>query len=142
MMQDFNTKNFEEIGELIGDQEIDRWQNRAREYVNDPVKTEGLLSKAISKAQKSKNNQVIGNIWDKIQLLFSLVKDYLNGTYRSISQTALLAIIIGLIYFVSPIDVIPDWIAGLGLVDDAAVLGLLINQLDKELIRYQEWKKL
>ncbi|NLI91560.1 MAG: DUF1232 domain-containing protein [Peptococcaceae bacterium] len=135
-----NEQEFSDVGELIGDQEIERWKDRAKEYVDDPVKTETLLSKALRKAEKSKNNEVFGNIWDKVQLLFSLVRDWSNGTYRSISKTALLAIIGGLIYFVSPVDVIPDFIVGLGLVDDAAVLGLIINQLDKELTRYKQWK--
>jgi uncharacterized membrane protein YkvA (DUF1232 family) len=56
-----------------------------------------------------------------------LVRDWSSGGYRQISKSALLAITVVLIYFVSPIDVVPDWIIGLGLIDDAAVLGLIIK---------------
>lgn len=133
-------KEFDGIEGIIGDQEIAIWKDKAKEYVDDRAKTENLLSRALTKAENSKNNQVINNIWDKIHLLFALVRDWSNGNYRRISKSSIIAVIAGLIYFVSPIDVIPDFLVGLGLVDDVAVLGLIINQLDKELAKYKEWK--
>lgn len=136
-------REFEGIEGLTGDQKIHikRFQNQAKEYINNPRKTESLVSKAIKKAEISKNNEAIKNLWDRIHLLFELLRDWAKGNYRSISKSALLAIVAGLIYFVSPIDAVPDFIVGLGLVDDALVLGLIINQLDKELDSYQQWKK-
>ena len=127
--------------EIIDDQELNLWKKKAEQYIDDPAKTENLLAKVLHKTESSKKNEVISNILDKIYLLFNLVKDWTNGNYRNISKTAMIAVIAGLIYFVAPIDVIPDIVVGLGLVDDAAVLGLIINQIDKELVRYQEWRK-
>jgi len=45
-----------------------------------------------------------------------------------------------LIYFVSPIDIIPDFLLG-GLVDDALVLGLIIKQVTSDLDKYREWEE-
>jgi len=133
-------KEFAGLEGIIGDQEISRWQDKAIEYVDNPSKSDNLLNKALRKAEDNKKHEVLNNIWDRMQLLFSLVKDWSNGSYKNISKSAILAIIGGIIYFVSPLDVVPDWLLGLGLVDDAAVLGLIINQLDKELTRYKQWK--
>lgn len=140
MAENFD-KEFAGLEGIIGDQEISRWQERAVEYVDNPSKNENLLTKAFRKAEDNKKHEFINKIWDRIHLLFSLVKDWSNGSYKNISKSAVLAIVGGILYFVSPVDVIPDWLLGLGLVDDAAVLGLLINQMDKELTRYKEWKK-
>jgi uncharacterized membrane protein YkvA (DUF1232 family) len=41
---------------------------------------------------------------------------------------------------ISPIDIIPDYIIGLGLIDDIAILGLSLYFLEKDLIKYKEWK--
>lgn len=138
--EDHKYLEFDGMGAMIGDQEILPWKEKAEIYADNPAKTESLLSKALHKAESSKQNQVLQNIWDKVHLLFSLVRDWSDGNYRRISKTAMITILAGLIYFVSPLDIVPDWIIGLGLVDDAAVLGLIINQLDKELVRYREWK--
>jgi len=139
-----NPKEIEEVVEveIIEEQELNNWKKKAEQYIDNPAKTDNLLAKVLRKADSSKQNEVISNILDKIYLLFNLVKDWTNGNYRNISKTAIIAVIAGLIYFVTPIDVVPDIIAGLGLVDDAAVLGLIINQIDKELVRYQEWRKI
>ena len=45
-----------------------------------------------------------------------------------------------LIYIISPIDLIPDYLIGLGQIDDAAILGLSLFFLEKELRKYEEWK--
>jgi uncharacterized membrane protein YkvA (DUF1232 family) len=45
-----------------------------------------------------------------------------------------------LAYIISPIDLIPDYILGLGQIDDAAILGLSLYFLEKDLLKYKEWK--
>ncbi|KUO58599.1 MAG: methyltransferase type 11 [Gracilibacter sp. BRH_c7a] len=138
MSESFKSKEFAKP--MIGDQEIGRWKKKAKQYIDNPSKVKDLLTKAISKAENNKQLAIFSNLWDKIHLLFSLIKDWLNGGYKDISKSAMLLIIAGLIYFVSPIDIIPDWIIGLGFADDIAFLAMIINQLDKELIKYKLWK--
>ena len=137
-----DNKNREFIyhGIITGDEQIGPWRKEAEEYVENPTKTEGLLSRALRKAEINKKNEAFQTIWTQIQLLFSLVRDWANGSYKNISKSTIAIIIAGLLYFVSPLDIIPDWVVGLGLVDDITVLGLIINQLNKELHRYKLWK--
>ena len=47
---------------------------------------------------------------------------------------------VALVYIVSPLDLIPDYIIGLGQIDDAAILGLALYFLEKDLMKYKEWK--
>ncbi|MDP4163640.1 MAG: DUF1232 domain-containing protein, partial [Bacillota bacterium] len=51
------------------------------------------------------------------------------------------AVIGSVIYFVSPIDLVPDFIAGLGFLDDAAVIGFTLKKISGDLERYKEWKE-
>jgi len=48
----------------------------------------------------------------------------------------------GLLYFIIPMDLIPDIIPFIGLLDDVAVLTTIINSLQGELIEYRTWKKI
>ena len=63
-----------------------------------------------------------------------------RGEYRSISKPALVAAGAGLLYFLSPMDAIPDWIPGLGFVDDLAVLGWVMRKWSGELQAFQAWR--
>jgi len=76
-----------------------------------------------------------------IKLLFSVVKDYAQGNYKEIPWTSIAAIIGSLLYIFSPIDLIPDFIPVVGLLDDAAVLGLCLNSIGKDLKKYEMWKQ-
>lgn len=138
MPESFKPKDFAKP--ITGDQEVERWKKKAKQYIDNPNKLKNLLSNAISKAESNKHLAIFNSLWDRIHLLFSLVKDWASGGYKDISRSAILLIIAGLIYFVSPIDLIPDWIVGLGFADDIAFLAVIINQLDKELIKYKLWK--
>jgi len=76
-----------------------------------------------------------------IKLLFSVVKDYAQGNYKEIPWTSIAAIIGALLYIFSPIDLIPDFIPVVGLMDDAAVLGLCLSSIGNDLKKYEKWKQ-
>jgi uncharacterized membrane protein YkvA (DUF1232 family) len=43
-------------------------------------------------------------------------------------------------YILSPLDLIPDYLLGLGQVDDLAVLGLGLFLLESDLSKYNRWR--
>eukprot|EP00981_Chlorochromonas_danica_P013168 scaffold5931_cov173-Ochromonas_danica.AAC.6 len=49
-------------------------------------------------------------------------------------------IITSLIYFISPVDLIPDIIPLVGLLDDIGVIGLTIRQIKVELVSFRAWR--
>lgn len=73
-------------------------------------------------------------------LLVSLVKDYYQGNYRDIPYKTISAAVVGLLYVINPIDIIPDFIPFIGQVDDALVLGFCLKLIEKDLLKYKKWK--
>ena len=68
------------------------------------------------------------------------IKDYWKGKYRDVSAKSIIIFFIALAYIISPLDLIPDYIIGLGQIDDAVILGLSLYFLEKDLRKYKEWK--
>jgi uncharacterized membrane protein YkvA (DUF1232 family) len=81
-------------------------------------------------------SRLIGNF----KLLYSLIKDYWKGKYRKVSPWSILVFIAGIVYVVSPIDIIPDFLPLVGQIDDAVILVLCMYFLEKDLQKYREWK--
>ncbi len=115
-----------------------KFLSKAKAYLNNPEDTEVLLKKAVGKATKQK--EVLSEVWEKLQLLLEALRAWLKGEYREIPTGSIVIIIATILYFVSPIDLIPDLIAGLGFFDDAAVIGFAIKQIYTDLEKFRAWK--
>ncbi|BBU43829.1 MULTISPECIES: YkvA family protein [Pseudomonas] len=83
----------------------------------------------------------LGQLREDVKLLQSLCLAWWRGEYRAISPKALVTIVAGLLYFVSPIDAIPDWLLGVGFLDDIAVLGWVLKTVADELARFKAWRE-
>jgi uncharacterized membrane protein YkvA (DUF1232 family) len=83
---------------------------------------------------------LLARLLQNLKLLLPLIKDYWKGTYRDVSIKSIVIFVLGLAYIISPIDLIPDYILGLGQIDDVAILGLSLYFLEKDLLKYKEWK--
>ncbi len=100
-----------------------------------------LLRTALLKTKKMGLGGTYDVIREKITILGSLIKAYASGEYRQIELPNLLKVIAGLIYFISPIDLIPDFLPYLGLTDDVALLMFILNGIEGELAKFDQWKK-
>ena len=98
----------------------------------------GLLF-AVARKGNSEGSR-LGKLKDDLRLLQSLCLAYWRGEYRDISPKAILSIVAGLMYFLSPLDAIPDWIPGLGMFDDIAVLAWVMKHLTDELDAFRAWR--
>ena len=79
-------------------------------------------------------------LFQDLKLLIPLIKDYWKGTYRDVSVKSIVIFVVALAYIISPIDLIPDYIIGLGQIDDAVILGFSLYFLEKDLRKYKEWR--
>ncbi|MFZ5956468.1 YkvA family protein [Pseudomonas sp. QL9] len=75
-----------------------------------------------------------------LKLLQELALATVRGQYRELNPKALLAVVAALLYFLSPVDVIPDWIPGFGLLDDLAVLAWVVRHWQSELDAFKAWR--
>ena len=109
---------------------------KAEAILNDDAKIEAFLQKAEAKlAQMPK----IGGALADIPVLISLLRRYVKKEYRDISMLSLVAVVSALLYWLSPIDVIPDSLFGIGWVDDVAVMGLCLKWIHEDMEKYREW---
>lgn len=115
-------------------------KSRAKQFVDDPEKLSGLLDEAISKSGQKKLGRV-REIIGEVQVLMRLVRAYAQGNYREISRSDLVLVVAALIYFVSPLDLIPDALGPLGLSDDAVVLSFVISFVKTELDDFRQWEE-
>ena len=72
--------------------------------------------------------------------LLSLIKAWARGDYTGASKTTLLLSVGAVIYFVNPMDAIPDILPATGLLDDATVIGIVITSVKKDIESFKQWQ--
>lgn len=134
-----------QIGEELKDKIMTKFrffQEEAKKTLQNVDLTQDKLNAIFVKAEKLNiNTGPINKAYQDILLLVQVVKAYISKEYREIPTGSIVAIFAALIYFLSPIDILFDYIPGVGYVDDMFVLGLVLKQVDSDLHRFKLWKE-
>ena len=117
---------------------------RAGKYAGGGLAILELLREALTKAKNvaGNENKGVGQVLlDKVTTLSRMVKAYFTGEYRIIPWGSIVKIIAVLIYFISPIDVIPDILPFIGLTDDLALTMWLFSSLKEDFENFEAWEQ-
>lgn len=117
---------------------------KAGKYVGGGLTILELLREAMTKANTVAGTENKGTgqlILEKITTLSRMVKAYFSGEYRIVPWGSIVKIITVLIYFVSPIDVIPDFLPIIGLTDDLALTLWLFTSLKEDFQNFEAWER-
>jgi len=110
-------------------------------------RTGGKTEKEIEDDYRESTEYVEENLWSKVERIgkkISFAKDimalysYMKDPYVSWHRKAI--VVMGLVYFISPIDAIPDIAPFIGYLDDLGVVAAVIKFLGSELIPYYDSK--
>ena len=82
-----------------------------------------------------------GKFVEEIILAIALVKDYATGNYRKLPYWAIGAIVFMLLYVANPMDLIPDFLIGVGQIDDLIVVTICLLMVRQEIHEYKHWRE-
>ena len=116
-----------------------RATSEAEAYAGDPKRLRKLLEDAVGKLNVIPRGP-FGEAWPYLLAMLRVARDFQTGHYRDMPRPKLLIVIAAIIYFVSPFDVIPDYLPVLGHIDDAFVIGLALKSVRAELDTFMAWE--
>ncbi|OYU67074.1 MAG: hypothetical protein CFE22_06250 [Cytophagaceae bacterium BCCC1] len=98
-----------------------------------------LLKGVLNKIQAEGKSTVLQSITSKVMVLGKLLKFYATGEYRAIDLKNVVIIITAFVYFLSPLDLVPDFIPMLGFADDIALMTFVFNSVSEEIEKFETW---
>ena len=111
-------------------------------YANEVYKDKNRFNRVVQQSiEKTDKIELFKKISRELKLMFGLLTDYMRGNYRDVKKADIIMIIAGLLYRLNPADIIPDYILFFGFIDDLSVLKFIVKKLDKQLGKYDEWRR-
>ena len=134
---------------------LGKMKARAQKIVQDHGELKKLLDKTHKKLKEAQeNDSLMQKMNDYLKMVTRMIANYLNGSYNHTPWQTILMLVAGLLYFITPLDAIPDfipmprasskgvlWTFGVaGLLDDATVLLWLGRCFRDDIAQYKKWE--
>ena len=132
------TKVLNQAYQMLKDPETRKNYDRMLRYTRGKDFNAYINDEAI-KDKIDKAYPALKSVLKNVRVLYSLFKDTVDGKYK-LPPASLAMIGGGLLYFILPTDLIPDFIPVIGYLDDLAVLTTIMNTLNKEIKEYRVWQ--
>ncbi|MCC3160295.1 DUF1232 domain-containing protein [Hymenobacter sp. 15J16-1T3B] len=115
--------------------------SRAGKLLGKPFKAVLVLNEVADKlaSEESKDNK-FKQLFDAALTVVRLVRAYVNGSYREVQTSTIVSGLGVLLYVLSPIDLVPDFIPVLGFLDDLSLVSWFIGKFQDEIRRFREWE--
>lgn len=114
-------------------------RRRAGRILRSATATRWLVQAVFNRSDRLKER--LGETFGDLILLASLLRHWVTGRYKNVPWGSLLTIAAALVYFLMPLDAIPDVVVALGLMDDVAVISRALKLTRGDLERYQQWRE-
>jgi uncharacterized membrane protein YkvA (DUF1232 family) len=109
-------------------------------YAKSNAKISDLLNKVSSKTQNLHQSENNASFMENLGTLRRMVRAYKQGDYREVPWRSVTMVIAALLYFVSPLDFIPDILPILGLTDDIALIIWVSNSIKSDIENFRKWE--
>ncbi|QHJ06198.1 YkvA family protein [Hymenobacter busanensis] len=115
--------------------------NRASKLLGKPFKVVIMLNEVADKlaSEKSGKNK-FAQLIDIMLTVVRLVRGYISGSYRQVETGTIVSGIAVLLYTLSPIDLVPDFIPVVGFLDDLSLMSWFIGKFQDEITRFRDWE--
>lgn len=128
------------IGRKQVEEAVNSGQGDARTILKDEEKTQKLIDATLKLCEKLSRLPLIGEVFRDLPLVCMMLSDYIHGNYREVPLATVITLTAVLVYFFSPINLIPNFIPVAGWLDDALAFKLALEAAKNDLEAYAEWK--
>ena len=121
---------------------IKEYISKAKKIINDDEKLKKLIEDVLKKHKEiSSDKKTSAKLNDSLRLFIRIINAYTSKEYTYVPWKTICLIVAGLIYFIYPVDLIPDFIPVSGLIDDVALIAWIYESIQDDIEKFLEWEK-
>lgn len=123
-----------------------KYFRKAKERASAVVKDKGKLNQVLS-TTKDKLDEIhledtkVYKLGERIKVIVRMLRAYATGQYQELPWKTMVMLVAGVIYFLMPLDLLPDFIPVTGFIDDFTVIMLISGAFQQDIQDYLEWEE-
>ncbi|MFT4833568.1 MAG: uncharacterized membrane protein YkvA (DUF1232 family) [Marinoscillum sp.] len=126
----------------MASKKMDSIVRKTKESISKSERAQTLLSEVKTKLERIKDSSEERSTFIyQILVVVRMLKAHFNHEYKAFSTTTIFTLVFGLVYFITPIDLIPDFIPVLGFTDDISLLFMIFKNLALDISNFIDWEK-
>lgn len=110
---------------------------KVRRIIENPQNVLNELGSASTLLLKDKVAKGLKDSFEDFKILLKMIKAWAKGEYKEVPWKTLWLGILAVVYFVSVVDFIPDFILGVGFVDDFALITWVLASIKDDLEKFK-----
>ena len=118
---------------------FDSFTKKAESLIQSPTRVQKLTGQAVRKLA-GRGADGLQEAKSQLQTAIAMINAWRGGEYQGVSTKTMVILVAAVLYFVVPMDVIPDFFWGWGFIDDMAVMGYVFSQLTDEVEAFKTWQ--
>lgn len=123
---------------------LDRAKSIFGKQVEAIIRQEHKVMEVVSgvgkKLSKIGDNPTVRKITEPISVFSRMLKAHFSGAHRLAGST-LGMILLALVYFLSPFDIVPDFLGVFGFADDLSVVLAVYAKVKDEIQQFLDWER-
>ncbi|MBN7812501.1 DUF1232 domain-containing protein [Algoriphagus sp. H41] len=108
--------------------------------VRQEQKVVELIQGVGQKLTKLAQNPKVRKLTEPVQIFIRMIKAHFRGQHK-VSMGTLGLIVLAMVYFLSPIDIIPDFLGFFGFADDLSIVLAVYAKVKDEVDGFLEWER-
>lgn len=108
--------------------------------IKQKEKVAELIAGVGNKILRFGNNTRVKQLIEPISVFIRMIKAHFNGSHK-LTNSTLGLVLLALVYFVSPIDIIPDFLGFFGFADDLSVVLAVYAKVKDEINQFLDWER-
>jgi uncharacterized membrane protein YkvA (DUF1232 family) len=113
---------------------------KAHQIAGEDGKLQKLLKNVGERLHAVSHHPKVQTALEPILIFKRMIQAHRSDKFKVSSKTLGL-IVLGLVYFITPIDIIPDFLPILGFTDDLSVILAIFNSVKHEVQDFLNWEK-
>lgn len=113
--------------------------NRAQKKIRNYPVLEQISEQALEKFEKQ--HERLNSVLVELSILVRMLKAWSTRSYTTIPVRSMVMVLAAILYFLLPLDFIPDFILGVGFLDDITVIGFVVQSIRKDIEKFRQWEQ-